>query len=230
MAMRGSNNGEGGGRPLGPVVVLGRNSLLRGGIASALWEAHDAVEQADALDEVNADLASALVVHVEASETLDAARFWRARRRKGGASAPLLIVDGASHPLDLRDLLPDGAIGVVHAGTRPDLIPTILTTIRAGLNTLDRTTTMTMLEGSHADASRPRDPRLDALSPREGDVLALLAQGLSDKAIARELGITDGTARVHVREILRKLDVSNRTQAALVYVSSGGADDHRPVS
>ena len=53
------------------------------------------------------------------------------------------------------------------------------------------------------------------LSPREGEVYELLRQGLSNKAIARALFISEATVKVHVRRILEKLGVSTRTQAAL---------------
>jgi DNA-binding NarL/FixJ family response regulator len=54
------------------------------------------------------------------------------------------------------------------------------------------------------------------LTPRQKAVLAMLAEGQSNKLIARSLGINDTTVRVHVRAVLRKLGVNNRTQAALV--------------
>lgn len=55
----------------------------------------------------------------------------------------------------------------------------------------------------------------EALSPRERDVLGLLAQGLSNKQIAAALGMAEKTARAHVSSILQKLGFSGRTQAAL---------------
>ena len=230
MAMADGRHDRDVGAPDGVVLVLGANSLLRGGIAGALMGAGETVEQVDALSMAAAADASVLVAHVEDAEMLDAVRSWRARRRQVDASAALLIVNGASAPLDLRDLLLDGATGVVHADAHPDLIVAILPSIRAGLCALNEATMASVLGAPGQRPAGERDRRLDLLSTRERDVLALLARGLSDKAIARELEITDGTARVHVREILRKLDVSNRTQAALVYVSSGGADDRGPAS
>ena len=65
-------------------------------------------------------------------------------------------------------------------------------------------------------ARRVHDP-LDALSPREREVLALMAEGRSNAGIARELWVTEGTIEKHVRSILMKLDVSET------------ADDHRRV-
>lgn len=59
------------------------------------------------------------------------------------------------------------------------------------------------------------------LTPRELEVLAGVARGLSNRAIADELGITERTARTHVSNILAKLGLSSRTQAALLAVERG---------
>jgi DNA-binding NarL/FixJ family response regulator len=68
-----------------------------------------------------------------------------------------------------------------------------------------------------ADGPRERDP-LSRLTPREREVLAGVAQGLSNRAIADALGITERTARTHVSNILTKLGLTSRTQAALLAV------------
>lgn len=62
---------------------------------------------------------------------------------------------------------------------------------------------------------------LPALSARETDVLRLVAQGRSDKAIARSLGIAVPTVKSHVHRVLTKLDVTSRLQAALVARDAG---------
>jgi two-component system, NarL family, response regulator LiaR len=64
----------------------------------------------------------------------------------------------------------------------------------------------------------------DALTPRELDVLRLLARGLPNKLIARELGIAERTVKTHVSSILAKLGVTDRTQAALYAVRERIAD------
>jgi DNA-binding CsgD family transcriptional regulator len=61
-------------------------------------------------------------------------------------------------------------------------------------------------------ARRPK-PADVALTPRELDVLALLAEGASNKAIARQLGISVNTAKFHVRSLIDKLDATGRTDA-----------------
>ena len=62
----------------------------------------------------------------------------------------------------------------------------------------------------------PPRPDLDGLTPREREILDLVAQGRANKEIAASLGISERTARTHVSHVLRKLGVSSRTQAALL--------------
>ncbi len=69
---------------------------------------------------------------------------------------------------------------------------------------------------------------LAGLTARERDVLAGVARGLSNRAIAVELGITERTARTHVSNILAKLRLASRTQAALLAVEQGLAVPTRP--
>ena len=64
------------------------------------------------------------------------------------------------------------------------------------------------------------DPKA-GLSPRELQVLKCLAQGSSNKGIARDLGISDTTVKVHVKNILKKIAATNRTQAAIMALNSG---------
>ncbi|WP_373896451.1 response regulator transcription factor [Xanthomonas citri pv. malvacearum] len=66
-----------------------------------------------------------------------------------------------------------------------------------------------------------QDDRLGALSKREKQVLSLLPRGLTNATLAAELGISPGTVKVHVERILQKLEVKDRTQAAVYAVQSG---------
>lgn len=71
-----------------------------------------------------------------------------------------------------------------------------------------------------ATGSRDRDP-VEHLSPREIEVLELVAEGLPNKAIAARLGISDQTAKFHVASICGKLGVANRTEAVRVAIRRG---------
>jgi DNA-binding NarL/FixJ family response regulator len=61
---------------------------------------------------------------------------------------------------------------------------------------------------------------MEELSPREREILELLAQGLPNKEIARRMGVNDGTVRWHLRHVYDKLHVRSRTEAALKFRSA----------
>ncbi len=73
--------------------------------------------------------------------------------------------------------------------------------------------------------TRPSDPpaRAARLSEREGEILLLVAQGLSNRAIAEQLVVSERTVRSHVSAILQKLHLNSRTQAALYALKEGWA-------
>ena len=76
------------------------------------------------------------------------------------------------------------------------------------------------------EPTRPNGPSApDLLSPREREILLLIARGDSNKLIARELDIAETTVKIHVQHILRKLGLSSRVQAA-VYATSRGLTAH----
>ena len=96
--------------------------------------------------------------------------------------------------------------------------------------TIPPTTTdpATPADGSGEDTARHALSRLETLTEREREVLTLLAEGYANKEIARRLVISERTARTHVSNILRKLQLPSRTQAALVAVQAGFPRDPSP--
>ena len=79
------------------------------------------------------------------------------------------------------------------------------------------------------DIGRGTDPAATAsagiqrpLTVREAEVLALLSTGTPNKIIAHGLGLSESTVKLHIHHIIRKLGVSNRTEAAVAYLSGGG--------
>ena len=68
---------------------------------------------------------------------------------------------------------------------------------------------------------------LSVLSPRQREVAALVAQGLSDREIAEALGVSQQTARNHLTDIFRRLDIDNRTVLAVLYLKNQSAS-HSP--
>ena len=65
---------------------------------------------------------------------------------------------------------------------------------------------------------------LDALTGREVEILECIAKGMSNKVIARELDISDGTVKVHVKHLLKKLGLRSRVEAAVWMVNQQGED------
>lgn len=72
-----------------------------------------------------------------------------------------------------------------------------------------------------AAESAPENPLAAKLTPRELDVLKGLTEGKSNKEIARDLDITEPTVKLHMKTLFRKLDATNRTQAAMIAREAG---------
>jgi DNA-binding NarL/FixJ family response regulator len=70
-------------------------------------------------------------------------------------------------------------------------------------------------------ATAPPPPALEELTPREQEVLDLLARGLSNPEICRQLVISEATAKTHVAHILQKLDLRDRVQAVIYAYETG---------
>ncbi|MCA0176856.1 MAG: response regulator transcription factor [Proteobacteria bacterium] len=71
-----------------------------------------------------------------------------------------------------------------------------------------------------APAPAPASP-LDALSPREREILVAVGRGASNKEVARDLGIAESTVKIHVQHLLRKLGVASRVQLAVIASTEG---------
>lgn len=81
------------------------------------------------------------------------------------------------------------------------------------------------LHGQTQTATAIDDSYLQKLTPREREVFALLPSGASNAALAQKLGISPGTVKIHIERILSKLDLNDRTQAAVKAVEAGFKSD-----
>jgi DNA-binding NarL/FixJ family response regulator len=166
------------------------------------------VDDAAALTRLLAQTRISLVLaDAPAAERL---RRWTRRYRE---TAFVLIVDAAE--IGALDLLRAGARALLARGAAAADIAATLAAVRRGLcvlppGLLQASPTAVPIDG---DAARTPAIAETPLTPRELEVLAALADGLSNKAIARRLDISVHTAKFHVGSILAKLDADSRTEA-----------------
>lgn len=115
-----------------------------------------------------------------------------------------------------------GADGYLVKSMRPEALFQELRGLAQGETPLSRTMTGKLLRQVARAAPAPLpSAQPDSLSERERQVLVLLAEGLSNEEIAEALGIAENTVRNHVRNILEKLGLKNRVQAAVYAVRQG---------
>ena len=115
---------------------------------------------------------------------------------------------------DLIGALRLGADGYLLKEMDPDELVGKLREAAAGQVTLTERLTR-LLAHSLREDNRPKDPDQAGLTEQEGRILEQIARGLSNKLIARELDIAEGTVKVHVKHLLRKLNLRSRVEAAV---------------
>jgi DNA-binding NarL/FixJ family response regulator len=129
-----------------------------------------------------------------------------------GASPPLvLLIDDVSRN-DLMRALHAGARAVLPRDAQPAEVSAAIEAAAAGLTAFGPDELDLLLPAANSFEIE-HEPALEALSARETEVLALMAQGLANKNIADRLNISEHTVKFHVSSILSKLGASSRTEA-----------------
>ena len=138
----------------------------------------------------------------------------------------ILVLTVENSEMILLEAVRAGAAGYVLKDASADILVQSIRVILQGGTGIDSQLLLKALRGGRS--SNPTDSRavqdMDALTPREIEVLNLLAQGLGNQEIADALGTTRVTAKKHIHHIIGKLQVSDRTQAALKAVRLGLVD------
>lgn len=130
------------------------------------------------------------------------------------AEARVVMLTVSDEAADLIAALRAGADGYLLKEMEPEELVTKLKEAAAGrLPLTDRLTGL--LAHAMRDDSRPKDLDEAGLTEQEGRILDLIAEGKSNKLIARELDITEGTVKVHVKHLLKKLNLRSRVEAAV---------------
>ncbi len=143
-------------------------------------------------------------------------------------SAQVLMLTVSEDENDLAAALRAGARGYVLKTIDGDALADAIRRTIAGESVVSPEMTGKLVDAfrssveGQGEARAKADP-IETLSPREREILAHIARGASNKAIARALDIAETTVKIHVQHILRKLDLVSRVQAA-VYAAERGID------
>ena len=146
-------------------------------------------------------------------------------------AGPILILTVSDAEEDLTAALKAGAQGYLLKDMEPDDVVDAVQRALRGETVIAPALTLklvNLLQGGGSPATAKADA-LKQLTAREREILTYLAQGLSNKAIARSLDISHDTVKLHVRHILAKLNLTSRVEAAIFAVEQKAAAQGRRV-
>lgn len=204
------------------VLIADDHAVVRQGLRTYLELQDDVEVVAEAADGAEAVAAAeraapdVLLLDL-AMPRLDGVGALRELRERAPAARVIVLTSfGADDRLFAA--LRAGAAGFLLKDSEPADIVRAIRSAHAGHSPLSPATATRVVE-ELARGGRPRAAEL--LTPRELDVLRLIARGRSNKRIALELGVAEKTVKTHVGHVLGKLGLSDRTQAALYAVREG---------
>lgn len=190
------------------IVVNGSEALTE---ALSLRPDVALVSRADGALDIAARVARADVLIVD---TTSSPAFAYEAIRSLTVETPVLALTATD---DVLPAIAAGASGALHRDSPADLVLAAASALHQGLAVFDRSFVSRLVptapEGRGQAAEGPSDR--EELTPRENEVLALLAEGLSNKEIASRLDISDHTAKFHVNSILQKMGAQKRVEAVV---------------
>lgn len=193
-----------------PLMLSGIAGVLRRTDYQVVAKASDGVAALDMLDEARPDIL-VLDLKMPAMSGLDVLRALRER----GDTRPVVLLTADIDDAALREAVRLGVNGVILKDSADTLIRTCLDQVCAGERWVQPALLQRVLSLAVDEEARPRGP-LDQLAPRERAITRLVCEGLRNKEIGDELGLTEGTVKVCLHRMYEKLGVSNRTELAML--------------
>ena len=205
------------------VLIVDDHTIVRKGIRALLAEiegievvgeadnGQEAVAQAETLhpDVILMDLAMPKMDGIEATRQIKASQ----------PESRILVMTSFAADDKVFPAIKAGALGYLLKESAPEDLVQAIHQIHRGESSLHPTIARKVLQEITHPADRPPTP--NPLTEREAEVLRLVAQGLSNQDIARKLNISDPTVRTHVSNIMSKLHLATRIQAALYALREG---------
>ena len=197
------------------VLIADDHPLVRDALARTLLLVEPAAQVLQAADyaaavqllQTEATQFALLDLHMPGMDRVQGLR--RLRLQFPGVS--MVVASGEDDPTVIRATLAAGAVGFLPKSETPEVLQQALRLVLGGGTYLPAQALADLRHG----APPPR-PDASGLTPRQTDVLRCLMRGLPNKLIARELGLTEGTVKIHIAAILRVLQARNRTEAVVV--------------
>ncbi|MFI8195960.1 response regulator [Streptomyces sp. NPDC085942] len=207
------------------VLLVDDHQVVRRGLRTFLeiqedievvGEAADGAEGVARTEELRPDVVL-MDIKMPGTDGIEALR----RLRELDNPAKVLIVTSFTEQRTVVPALRAGASGYVYKDVDPDALAGAIRSVHAGHVLLQPEVAGALLAQEEAGAGTGRG---STLTEREREVLGLIADGRSNREIARALVLSEKTVKTHVSNILMKLDLADRTQAALWAVRHGAPD------
>ncbi|MFL6151406.1 MAG: response regulator [Ornithinibacter sp.] len=199
------------------VLLVDDHQLVRAGVTTLLQsdpeitvvgEARNGREAVESVEGIGPDVVL-MDLSMPEMDGVEATRAVLARR----PTTKVLVLTSFSDRQRVKEVLAAGAIGYVLKDSEPaDLVAAVHAAAR-GHVPIDPRVAAALLPATGGEPAG--SGMADGLSPRETEVLRLVAQGLANKQIARALGITERTVKAHLGRVFREIGVLDRTSAAL---------------
>jgi two-component system, NarL family, nitrate/nitrite response regulator NarL len=207
------------------ILLVDDHNLFRSGVKALLQrqpdfevvgEAADGLEGVKRAKQLTPDLVL-LDLHMPGLSGLEALRMLHEELPQ----VPVLMLTVSEDADDLVEALQAGARGYLLKNIDADYLVDAVRRATRGEAVVAPQLTGKLVAGLRNGPRIAAAPEKDRLSPREREILVLLAGGASNKEMARELDLAESTVKIHIQNILRKLGLSSRVQAAVYAVESG---------
>jgi RNA polymerase sigma factor (sigma-70 family) len=210
------------------VLVADDQALVRAGFRKIL-EADNSIEVVgDAADGFEAverarELDPDVVLMDIRMPGLDGIAATRELLKEGKDSTRVLVLTTFGLEEYIYEALRAGASGFLLKDVPPEQLLAAIHVVARGDALLDPAITRSVIEefANKPAVRRELVAKMEELTPREREVFALVARGLSNAEIARDLVVSDGTVKTHVAHLLLKLDLRDRVQAVIYAYESG---------
>lgn len=205
------------------ILMVDDHPLLRKGLRQliefedeleVIGEASSGAEALVMAEQHDPDLIT-LDLNMQGMDGLETLRALRAQ----GVSSRILMLTVSDNDEDVLEAIRSGADGYLLKDMEPDELIEKIKEAALGKMVMSEKLTQILATALRKPEKKKGANILSSLTSREYEILKLIAKGLSNKLIARELDISDGTVKVHVKHLLKKLNLKSRVEAAVWMVN-----------